>query len=85
MIEKKINGRPDIIVKNKGKRIAVEIETGMSDWIGNIKRALKANFDEVICIATNRHVADKIENDLKNKVIMDDKIKVTCVLSYDIS
>ena len=37
-----VNGRPDIIVEKDDKKIAVEIETGKSDVVGNIQRALEA-------------------------------------------
>ncbi len=48
LVEETINGRPDIIVFNHNKKAAIEIETGKSDIIGNIQRALKAGFDEVV-------------------------------------
>ena len=50
LIEEHINGKPDIIVVNGSKQIAIEIETGSSDFIKNITRDLKA-FDEMICVA----------------------------------
>jgi hypothetical protein len=84
LVEKNINGRPDIIVKNHNKRIAVEIETGKSDVIANIQRALKAGFDLVICVATNRYVEEKIRQDLKNKNIDDDRVKLTSVFAFDV-
>ena len=48
-----VNGRPDIILTDKasGKKTAVEIETGKSNAIANIKRAIEAGFDQVICMA----------------------------------
>ena len=82
LVEETINGRPDIIVFNHNKKAAIEIETGKSDIIGNIQRALKAGFDEVICVATNRYVEGKINKDLANNHITDDKVKVTSVFSF---
>ncbi len=49
-----VNGRPDIIVNKDGKKIAIEIETGKSNYVRNVERALAAGFDEVICMAVNR-------------------------------
>lgn len=83
VVEETMNGRPDIVVRNQKKKVAVEIETGKSDAVGNIIRALKAGFDEVICVATNQYVADKIITDLTRKSITDKRVKVTSVLSFD--
>jgi len=83
VVEATMNGRPDIVVRNQKKKVAVEIETGKSDALGNIIRALKAGFDEVICVATNHNVADKIISDLSRRNITDKRVKVTSVLSFD--
>lgn len=80
-----VNGRPDIIVKHKNRKIAVEIETGKSDFVKNVKRAGEAGFDEIICVATNRNVEDKIRCELKNKKITNKRVKITSVYSFDIS
>ena len=82
LVEKNINGRPDIIVINHNKKIAVEIETGKSDAIYNIKRAIGAGFDEVICVATDKDVEVKIRQELKEKNITDEKVKVTNVFGF---
>ena len=79
-----INGRPDIIVEKDDKKIAVEIETGKSDVVGNIQRALEAGFHEIICVATNRHVEEKTRNLLKQKDAADDRVKVTSVFAFDV-
>lgn len=84
LVEKNINGRPDIIVINHNKKVAVEIETGKSNAIANIKRALDAGFDEVVCVATNRYAEDKIRDALENKSIADERVKVTNVLGFDV-
>ena len=77
-----INGRPDIIVFKDDKKIAVEIETGKSDFLKNIKQALEASFDEIICVATNRYVEGKIREELKRQGINDVRVKVTNVFGY---
>lgn len=77
-----INGRPDIIVEKDDKKIAIEIETGKSDFINNIKRALEAGFDEIICVATNKIVEDKIQHELQKHGINDKKVRVTNVLAF---
>ena len=65
LVEEDINGRPDIIAINGAKRIAVEIETGKSDYIRNIKRALDAGFDQIISVATNRNIEEKIRREIQ--------------------
>jgi len=84
LIEENINGRPDIIVNSGKKKVAIEIETGKSDFIGNIERDLNAGFDEVICVATDKYVEEKIREELKNRNIIDEKVKVSSVFSFAI-
>ena len=69
---------------NGNKKVAIEIETGKSYALQNIHRALEANFDEVICVATNRLVEDKIRRELINKGIKDENVKVTSVFGFDV-
>jgi len=78
-----VNGRPDITVIYGDKKVAVEIETGKSDAIGNIRKRLEASFDEVICVATSRSVEEKIREGLKSKNVFDGRVKVTNVLGFD--
>ncbi len=84
LVEEPINGRPDIIVLTDGKKIAVEIETGKSDAIGNIQNRLRSGFYEVICVATNKPFEEKIREKLKSKKITDKRIKVTSVFGFDL-
>ena len=84
LVEENVNGRPDIIVITKDKKVAVEIETGKSDAISNIQKRLKTGFDEIISVATNRFVENKIREELVRKNITDIKVKVTSVFGYDI-
>ena len=84
LIEEKINGRPDIIVKNHNKKVVVEIETGKSDYIKNIKRALEAGFDEIICVATTKAVEEKIRQELETNGIYENSIKLLCAKDIDI-
>ena len=79
LVEEHINGRPDIIVINGSKKVAVEIETGNSDFIKNIERDLKA-FDETVCVAVNKEVEEKIR---QNK-FQDEKLKVISAFSFSI-
>ncbi|MDP2911995.1 MAG: DUF853 family protein, partial [Candidatus Omnitrophota bacterium] len=80
LIEEHVNGRPDIIVMNGSKKVAVEIETGNSDFIKNIERDSRL-FDEVICVAVNKDVEAKIIKDFK---LSDNKVKIVSVFSFSI-
>jgi len=84
LVEENINGRTDIIVKNGNKKVAIEIETGKSDAIGNILKDLKAGFDEVICVATNKNVEEKIRQKLARINIENNIVKVILALSFTI-
>jgi len=77
-----VNGRPDIIVHKDHKQIAIEIETGKSNYVGNVERALEAGFDEVVCVAVNRFVEDKIVLALRDKGIEDERVRVVCVRGF---
>ena len=77
-----INGRPDIIINKKDKKIAIEIETGKSNYVKNVERALVAGFDEVVCMAVNRFVEDKIARALKKNGIDDNRIRIVGVRGF---
>jgi len=83
LVEEHINGRPDIIVVNGSKQIAVEIETGSSDFIKNISRDLKA-FDETVCVAIDKEVEEKIQQGLNENNLISAKLKLTSVLNFEI-
>lgn len=84
LVEEKINGRPDIIVINHNKKAAIEIETGKSDYLKNIKRALESDFDEIICVATTKDVEEKIRRELEKVGVIDDRIRVTSMIAFDL-
>lgn len=47
------NGMIDILAKKSGKQIAVEVETGKSDTLKNLKTAAKASVEKLVFIATS--------------------------------
>ena len=55
----------DIVAEKDGKRKAIEIETGKSDYVYNIKKDLQAGLDKVILIALDNRVRDKIKAQLQ--------------------
>jgi len=56
----------DIVAEKDAKRISIEIETGKSDFIYNIRKDLDYGFDEIIVVALDEKIKSKIENELKN-------------------
>jgi len=83
-IEKKINGSVDVAVKKDNLSIAIEVETGTSDFIKNIMKDLKAGYSLVISVATNEIVERKIREKLeKNKLDKIKRIKVTTVRAFE--
>ncbi len=79
------NGKADIILYTSKKRIAVEIETGKSDYIQNILKNLKHGFDEVVSIAINKNIEAIIRKEIaRNNLDKNPKIKVACVNLFDI-
>jgi hypothetical protein len=83
-VEKKINGNVDVAVKKDNLSIAIEVETGTSDYIKNILKDLKAGYSLVISVATNEIVEKKIREKLEEKKLDKIKrIKVTTVRAFE--
>lgn len=83
-VEKGINGGVDVAVKKGNISIAIEIETGTSDFMKNIIRDLKAGFDMVVSVAINEGVKNKIKEKLEEKKM--NKIKsvmVTTIRAFE--
>ncbi len=59
------NGKTiDLVASNKGKRIAVEIETGKSDALANIRKCCGAGFETVLSLA----MTDRAKKELLEQV-----------------
>lgn len=63
-VPRKISGRVDVVAQKEGKKIAIEIETGKSNFIHNLRQNLLMKYDKVIIIATDKKAFDKIEREL---------------------
>jgi hypothetical protein len=67
----------DVVAEKDGKRIAVEIETGKSDLLYNIKKDLEAGFDEVVVICLRKEVKEIIHSLLRETELNNsDKVKL---------
>lgn len=69
----------DLEARREGKRIAVEVETGKSDAISNIRKDLEAGYDRilVVCLAEGlkkriRHQMDEVDLGRKDLVLVAD-------------
>jgi hypothetical protein len=57
-------GRVDLVARQLGEAIAVEIETGFSEAEANVRRDLDAGYHRVIVVATNRRVKAALQGKL---------------------
>lgn len=58
------SGNIDIAAQKDGRKIAIEIETGLSDFLHNVRQDLLAKYDPVIIVATDKSAYEKIEKGL---------------------
>lgn len=58
------SGRVDVVAKNESEKIAIEIETGKSDFVRNVKQSLLAGYDKVLVVAADRKAFAKVEREL---------------------
>ncbi|MCZ7608459.1 MAG: hypothetical protein M5U25_20935 [Planctomycetota bacterium] len=56
-----LGGAVDVAATKPDERVAIEVETGKSDPLGNIEKALNAGFDKVVSLATNSSTAEATE------------------------
>ncbi|MBC8402184.1 MAG: ATP-binding protein [Candidatus Marinimicrobia bacterium] len=69
----------DVVVRKDDHSIAIEIETGRSNILENIKKCLKHDFNEIIIVATSQQIEIKILRLLKETgLIRNRKIKIEC-------
>lgn len=59
-------GRVDMLATKGSEHIAVEIETGKSDVVWNVKQDLLSRFNSVLVVATDERALDKVERQLAN-------------------
>ena len=55
------SGRVDVIAKKESEKIAIEIETGKSDFVRNVKQDLLAGYDKVLIVAIDKKAFAKVE------------------------
>ncbi len=57
----RVGGRVDALARKGDKILGVEIETGKSDIISNIKNGLLTGFTRMLIVATNERAMSKIQ------------------------
>lgn len=57
-------GYVDVLGRREGETVAVEVETGESDVVGNVRNCLRSGFGKVIVVATDERVRSRIETKL---------------------
>jgi predicted RecB family endonuclease len=50
----------DIVGEKNGKRFAVEVETGHSDEVKNVRKDLSAGFDKVLVVPTSKAERERL-------------------------
>ncbi len=58
------SGNVDVLALKDGKGIAIEIETGKSNFVRNVKQDLLSGFDKVLVVVINKKALGKVERDL---------------------
>jgi predicted RecB family endonuclease len=64
------SGNVDVLAVKDGKTIAIEIETGKSNVVRNVKQDLLSGFDKVIVVATDKEALGKVERELARAGLM---------------
>jgi hypothetical protein len=79
------NGKTvDLVARKDHRTIAVEIETGKSHVLANVRKCLAADFDQLIVAATSKQTESKIRALLENASLRGHTgIKVECTQQMD--
>jgi hypothetical protein len=77
------SGQVDITAEKNGQKIAVEIETGKSNYIRNLRQNLLAGYNQIIVIATTKDAYGQIEKDLaKSGLLIPNKIQLILARNF---
>jgi hypothetical protein len=63
-IEESNQGFTDIVATKAKHKIAVEIETGKSNWRSNIQKNIQSGFKNILILATNQATLQKINQEI---------------------
>jgi len=54
-------GRVDVLARRNGESVAIEVETGKSDVVHNVKQDLRSGFERVVVVATDSAALKVVE------------------------
>jgi hypothetical protein len=55
----------DLEARREGKKIAIEVETGKSDAIYNIRKDLEAGYDRILAVCLEEGLRERIKSQIK--------------------
>ena len=64
------SGNVDVLAVKDGKSTAIEIETGKSDIVRNVKQNLLSGFDRLLIVATDEKALGKVEREIAKAGLM---------------
>ena len=80
---KNSTGRIDIFATKRKRTIALEIETGMSSVVANVKRDLLERVDQVLIVATDTKASRRVERLLaKEGLIISGRVKILLAIDF---
>ena len=81
----RISGRVDVVAKKENEKIAIEIETGKSNFIRNVQQDLAAKYNKVLIIATDKSAFKKIGKKLcQANLLIPARIEMSLREAYNI-
>lgn len=71
------SGNVDVLAVKDGKSVGIEVETGKSDAIRNVKQDLLSGFDKVLIVAVDKKALGKVERELAMAgLIIEGKVEI---------
>ena len=64
------SGNVDVVARKGAENIAIEVETGKSDFVRNVKQDLLSGFDKIIVVATDKKALGKVEREFAKAGLM---------------
>lgn len=81
----RVGGRVDVLAEKNGRRVGIEVESGQSNAVENVRRCLRSGHDTVVVVATDDKAMDKVEKQLARAgllipsrvtIVLRDKLKM---------
>jgi len=69
-------GRADVVAAKAGESVAIEVETGKSDPVWNVKQDLLSGINRVVVVATDKEARQKVEHELAAAGLLSPRVTV---------